>query len=110
MSRHRIDQLDVIALLGEPAGVDAGTTADVEDRRGEWWQIPLQQLQRPYPFQVGLVAQALVFRLQFIMSLDRRIDHRCDRSVAHASDAMCQPLRAFSADDCGTLRRAEVMI
>jgi hypothetical protein len=43
---QRVDEVDAVAGLREPGGMDAGTTAHVEDSRRGWRKIAPQQLLR----------------------------------------------------------------
>ena len=42
---NRVDQVDLVAALGEPERIGAGTAADVEHGRGRRWERALDQLQ-----------------------------------------------------------------
>ncbi|HEX6444929.1 MAG TPA: hypothetical protein VF053_07585 [Streptosporangiales bacterium] len=53
VQRHRIDQVDVVAPLGQPARVHARAAADVEDAGGRRRQQLLEQRLRPYPLQLS---------------------------------------------------------
>ena len=37
--------------MGEPVGIHAGATADVENGRWRWWQVTSEELLRPHPFE-----------------------------------------------------------
>jgi hypothetical protein len=41
---HEVDHVHVVAVLGEPTGVRAGGSTDIEDSCGRTRQVPAQQL------------------------------------------------------------------
>jgi hypothetical protein len=44
MQRHRVDQVDLVALGGQGQGVDAGGATNVQHDRGCGWQVAAEQL------------------------------------------------------------------
>jgi hypothetical protein len=41
-----IEQVDVVAVVGEPGGVDPGAAAHVQDPLGTWWEVSTDNLAR----------------------------------------------------------------
>ena len=39
--------------MGEPVGIHAGATADVENGRWRWWQVTSEEFLRPHSFELA---------------------------------------------------------
>jgi hypothetical protein len=51
MKFHRIDQVQLVALLGEGKGMDAGPATHVENRSRCRWKISGENRLRPKPLE-----------------------------------------------------------
>jgi hypothetical protein len=53
VERHWVDEVDRVPLIGQPVGVDARATTDIEHHGRRRWEVPGQEFLRPQPFKLA---------------------------------------------------------
>ena len=74
VQRHRVDQVHLVAAVGEPGRVDPAPAADVQDARGRGGQEPFQQHLGPQQLKRRRVRQPAVLLAFGVMSENLSVD------------------------------------